>query len=323
MSEWPGSEWVHEARAAVRRGEPVAMATVVGAQGSTPREVGARMLVWPDRFTGTIGGGSLERQALDQARRLIGQHTRRHALQDYPLGPLLGQCCGGQVRLLVERLDAASLPWLEEAARACAAGQPFRLQASFNDGEIARAVQSAATDLPSDGPRVPIAEVRSLTEAVSPARPRMMMFGAGHVGQAVARAFAPLPFQVDWLASREDLRPEAGGTQADILSEDALEARITAAPASALFAIFTHSHDLDYRLTRAVLARGDFRYLGLIGSATKRVRFERRLAADGVSAQDLARLTCPIGIPALKSKAPAVIAVSLAAELLQLVEAAT
>jgi len=147
-----------------------------------------------------------------------------------------------------------------------------------------------------------------------------VIFGAGHVGQAVARAFAPLPFDLEWLASREDLRPEAGGTQATILSEDDLEACIEAAPAATLFAIFTHSHDLDYRLARAVLARRDFAYLGLIGSRTKRARFDSRLRADGFGDADLARLTCPIGIPTLKSKAPAVIAVALAAELLQLTE---
>jgi xanthine dehydrogenase accessory factor len=150
------------------------------------------------------------------------------------------------------------------------------------------------------------------------ARPRLAIFGAGHVGQAVARAFAPLPFDLAWLASREDLRPEAGGTHAEILGEDELQACIEAAPAGTLFAIFTHSHDLDYRLTRAVLARGDFGYLGLIGSRTKRVRFESRLKADGFTEADLARLTCPIGIAGLPGKAPAVIAVALAAELLQL-----
>ncbi|MFI4951080.1 MAG: XdhC family protein, partial [Caulobacterales bacterium] len=76
----------------------------------------------------------------------------------------------------------------------------------------------------------------------------------------------------------------------------------------------------DYRLTRAALRRGDFGYLGLIGSRTKRARCESRLKADGLTDADLARLTCPIGIPSLKSKAPAVIAVALAAELLQLTE---
>ncbi|HEX4710764.1 xanthine dehydrogenase accessory protein XdhC [Phenylobacterium sp.] len=315
------SEWIGQALAAVTRGETLAMATIVGAQGSTPREIGARMLVWPDRFTGTIGGGSLERQALDQARKLLAQDVRRHALQDYPLGPMLGQCCGGRVRLLVERIDAESLDWLGEAARACGEGAPFRLRADIEGPRLQRSVHPAVGEhLVDNSPRIPIPEVRALSEAIIPAKPRLLMFGAGHVGQAVARAFAPLPFEVDWLASREDLRPEAGGTRAEVLNEDELEACIVAAPPGALFAVFTHSHDLDYRLTRAVLARGDFGYLGLIGSATKRVRFERRLRDDGATDADLARLNCPIGTPSLKSKAPAVIAVALAAELLQLTE---
>ena len=316
------SEWIDQALAAVTRGEQLAMATVVGAQGSTPREIGARMLVWPDHFTGTIGGGSLERQALDQARKLLTHDTRRHALQDYPLGPLLGQCCGGRVRLLVERLDAESAPWLADAAQACEQGQPFRLQAAIDGANLTRSVAAGGGEDPADNvPRISIPEVRTLSEAITPAKPRLVIFGAGHVGQAVARAFAPLPFHLDWLASREDLRPEAGGTQATILDEDDLEACVSAAPAGTLLAIFTHSHDLDYRLTRAALARGDFGYLGLIGSRTKRARFESRLRDDGFSDADLARLICPIGIPTLKSKAPAVIAVSLAAELLALTEA--
>ncbi len=307
--------WLTEAQASARRGEALAMVTVVGAQGSTPREIGARMLVWPDRFTGTIGGGSLERQGLDQARRLLSQAERRHALQDYPLGPLLGQCCGGHVRLLVERVDAESLPWLEPAAAATA---PFALTARFEDGGMTRAIEAEVSS--SDSPRIPIPEVRCVSELIRPTLPRLVMFGAGHVGQAVARAFAPLPFHLDWLASREDLRPEASGTRATILAEDELVEAVEAAPADTLFAIFTHSHDLDYRLTRAVLARGDFGYLGLIGSRTKRARFESRLRADGVADAELARLTCPIGIAELKSKAPAVIAVALAAELLKLTE---
>jgi len=315
------SEWIVQALGAVRRGETLAMASVVAAQGSTPREIGARMLVWPDRFTGTIGGGSLERQALDQARRLLAQDARRHALQDYPLGPLLGQCCGGRVRLLVERIDGRSEGWLADAAQACARGAPFRLQADIEGGDLERSVQPpSGDDAAYNSPRAPIPEVRRLSELMQPAKPKLVIFGAGHVGQAVARAFAPLPFDLEWLASREDLRPEAGGTHATILSEDELEACIEAAPAETLFAIFTHSHDLDYRLTKAVLARRDFAYLGLIGSRTKRARFDSRLRTDGFGDAELARLTCPIGIASLKSKAPAVIAVALAAELLQLAE---
>ncbi|HEX7885066.1 MAG TPA: XdhC family protein, partial [Phenylobacterium sp.] len=207
-------EWIGEALATARQGEALAMVTIVGAQGSTPREIGARMLVWPDRFTGTIGGGALERQGLEQARKLLAQSVRRHALQDYPLGPLLGQCCGGHVRLLVERVDADSLSWLEPAAQA---REPFFLTATFADGEMTRAIEVPGEA--SDSPRVPIPEVRRVSETIRPALPRLVIFGAGHVGQAVARAFAPLPFQLDWLASRDDLRPEASGTRATVLSE--------------------------------------------------------------------------------------------------------
>jgi xanthine dehydrogenase accessory factor len=138
----------------------------------------------------------------------------------------------------------------------------------------------------------------------------------------VARAFAPLPFHLDWLASREDLRPEAGGTRAEILSEDELEEIIEAAPADTFIAIFTHSHELDYRLARAALRRGDLSYVGLIGSRTKRARFEGRFRDDGLDDAAIARLTCPLGVTGLKGKDPAVIAVSLAAELLQLVQEA-
>lgn len=308
--------WIAEALASAHRGEPLAMVTVVGAQGSTPRETGARMLVWPDRFTGTIGGGSLERQGLEQARKLLDQTARRHALQDYPLGPLLGQCCGGHVRLLVERVDEDSLAWLEPAA---AARTPFALTAKFEAGGMRRMVGGPGPH-GSDGPRTPLPEVRCLSETIRPAPPRLVIFGAGHVGQAVARAFAPLPFHLDWLASREDLRPEAGGTRATILSEDELEEAVEAAPAGTMVAIFTHSHDLDYRLTAAALSRPDLGYVGLIGSGTKRVRFERRLRDDGLGDAELARLTCPIGIAELKGKEPAVIAVALAAQLLKLTE---
>jgi xanthine dehydrogenase accessory factor len=237
-------------------------------------------------------------------------------LQDYPLGPLLGQCCGGHVRLLVERIDAESLAWLEPAAEARA---PFRLTAHFEGGDLTRALE-APDAAGSDSPRIPIPEVTRVSELIRPSLPRLAIFGAGHVGQAVARAFAPLPFHLDWLASREDLRPEAGGTSATILSEDELEAAVDAAPEGTLLAIFTHSHDLDYRLTLAALRRGTFGYLGLIGSRTKRARFERRLRDDGITDAQLARLSCPIGITSLKSKEPAVIAVALAAELLHLTQ---
>jgi xanthine dehydrogenase accessory factor len=131
--------WAAQALSAVTRGEPLALVTVVAAEGSTPREAGTRMLVTPAGQSGTIGGGNLEYRATQQARRLLGQSNRDWAMQDYPLGPFLQQCCGGHVRLLLERLSEDSRAWLEAAAQAEAAGRAYALQARVCGTRLQRA----------------------------------------------------------------------------------------------------------------------------------------------------------------------------------------
>lgn len=317
--------WASQALTAVERGEPLALITVVAAEGSTPREAGARMLVTPLGQSGTIGGGHLEYRATEQARCLLKQSDRGFALQDYPLGPFLQQCCGGHVRLLLERLDEGSRAWLEPAARAESAGRPYALKARVCGTRLQRAffadetqwvgaismVDSAGAPLPGRRPNLSEGDV--LLERIDAARPRVLLFGAGHVGQAIARAFAPLPFRLHW----HDSRPGAAAPGVAVLDESRLIQLAAEAGPDDLVLILTHNHDLDYQLTRAALAAGPT-YVGLIGSQTKKARFLRRLREDGV---DHARLTCPIGIPGLKSKAPEVIAVSVAADLLQRIEA--
>lgn len=317
--------WAAQALGAVTRGEPLALVTVVAAEGSTPREAGTRMLVTPLGQSGTIGGGHLEYRATEQARRLLTQTERGFALQDYPLGPFLQQCCGGHVRLLLERLDASDRAWLEPAARAEAAGRPYALEARVCGARLARAFFAEETQwvgavsmidaagVPLPGRRPTLSEGDALVERIDAARPRLLLFGAGHVGQAIARAFAPLPFRLDW----QDSRPEAAAPGVAIQDEARLIELAAEAGPDDLVLILTHNHDLDYHLTRAALTAGP-RYVGLIGSATKKARFLRRLKDDGV---DPTGLICPIGIPGLKSKAPEVIAVSVAAQLLELIEA--
>jgi xanthine dehydrogenase accessory factor len=318
--------WAADALGAIRRGEPVALVSVVAAEGSTPREAGARMLVTPSRQSGTIGGGNLEHLATDQARKLLAQTQKTYALQDYPLGPLLQQCCGGHVRLLLERLDDASRPWLEAVETAYARRQPFGIAALFKGDQLARVLLrqedqwpgtllADADGLPLPGKRPKPGEGDQLIERIDAAKPSLLLFGAGHVGKAIAQAFAPLPFAVDHRDSRE----EAGGPGVAVQEETGLVTAAACAGPDDFVLILTHNHDLDYRLTRAALAARP-RYLGLIGSATKRARFERRLKDDGFSDADLAFLTCPIGIPGLKSKAPEIIAVAVAADLLQRLE---
>jgi xanthine dehydrogenase accessory factor len=283
------------------------------------------MLVGHSRLVGTIGGGNLEHQAMRQARAMLGQDVRGYAVQDYPLGPMLSQCCGGHVRLLLEKLDQGSVPWLEEVCAHLEQGSAFALEARFQADRLDRRLMRLETEWPGaleparlvdaqgqprEGRRAKPAEGDALIERVDARRPTLMLFGAGHVGQAVARLFRTLDFRIEWFDSREE-------ADAAVAVHD--EARLIELAAQAgpndFVLILTHNHELDYRLTEAALAARP-RYCGLIGSRTKRVRFERRLSEAGVSAE---ALTCPIGIASLKSKAPEVIAVAVAAELLEIV----
>ena len=316
--------WAAWALERARRGEAVALVTVCAVQGSAPRDSGTRMVVTATETFATIGGGALEHQAISQARAMLAKGAG-HAFQDWPLGPLLAQCCGGHVRLLLERV--VSTGWLEQAAAFQASGEPFLIRTDLPEAGLVKTVRrdvgqsEAVRFLGRDGgflgaARPPLAEIGAVIEREAAGDPPLLLFGAGHVGQAMAPILRTLPFALRWLDPRPDM---ADGVEA--LDEAALLDAVAAAPAGAFFLILTHSHALDYDLTRAVLRRGDFRYCGLIGSDTKRARFTRRLLADGLPATALDRLTCPIGLPSLKGKAPPVIAIAAAAQLLERLQA--
>jgi xanthine dehydrogenase accessory factor len=141
--------------------------------------------------------------------------------------------------------------------------------------------------------------------------PRLVLFGAGHVGQALVRALAPLPCRLRWLDSRPDMAP----------AEHAPDPAAVRTEPGDLVLVMTHSHSLDLAIVEARLVAQDFAWLGLIGSATKRRRFEGQLVAAGLPRERLARLVCPIGLASIKGKAPAVIAASVTAQLLTVMEA--
>jgi xanthine dehydrogenase accessory factor len=155
-----------------------------------------------------------------------------------------------------------------------------------------------------------------LIEAIRPLHDHLYLFGAGHVGRAVARAIEPLPFRITWIDSRADAFPDGLPPHIVTMPSSAPPAEVDGAPTGAFYLVMTHSHPLDLDICARVLERGDFAYLGLIGSDTKRARFASRLRAIGVPAPTLARLTCPIGIPGIDGKEPATIAASVAAQLL-------
>lgn len=244
---------------------------VLDFKGSVPRETGTRMLVDGKLALGTIGGGHLEWMAIDEARALLASNQTGPRQCNMALGPALGQCCGGTVRLGWRRLDAIALEqWPIESPR-------FHLQ----------------------------------------------LYGAGHVGRAIAQLLAELNVSVDWIDERED---QFALTQANhlpwpahirIIAVDAVQAEVDRAPPGAYYLVLTHSHDLDLRITEAILKRGDFGYLGLIGSATKRARFMHRFEQRGIAAELLQRVVCPIGVAGIAGKEPEVIAVAVVAQLLQ------
>nr|CAA6830439.1 MAG: XdhC protein (assists in molybdopterin insertion into xanthine dehydrogenase) [uncultured Thiotrichaceae bacterium] len=144
----------------------------------------------------------------------------------------------------------------------------------------------------------------------------LVLFGAGHVGRAVVHVLAQIDCQVTWVDSREDaFLAEIPAHVRKVVAEYP-EDEVADAPEGACYLVMTHDHGLDQRICEAVLKRGDFRYCGLIGSLTKRRKFEQRLLGRGFSEADLARLVCPIGIAGISGKEPGVIAVGVVGELL-------
>jgi xanthine dehydrogenase accessory factor len=162
---------------------------------------------------------------------------------------------------------------------------------------------------------------RWLVDLVAAPRAHLVLFGAGHVGTAVVRALAELPCRVTWVDEREDLFPSDVPANVTIEATDTPEAVVACAPQGASYLVMTHSHALDQQLSEAILSRPGVGWFGLIGSNTKRKQFEHRLKARGIDPARIEAMVCPIGLPGIAGKQPAVIAASVAAQLLQVWEA--
>lgn len=304
-------------RETIERHGAAGLLSVIGAAGSVPRETGARIVLQPDGgFYGSIGGGRLEYEAIAAARAALRAGRGKAQLRDWPLGPNLGQCCGGLVKTLTETFDAsdmAAVRRLEEAEKTGAFVTTSRVD---DDGRIARVVAPpGAAVTPDETLTVAFGRV-AFAEHFGEATTPVLLFGAGHVGRAVVLALAPLPFTVRWIDSRPDQFPQYVPQNVVTVCTDAVGRELAAAPRDALVIVMTHSHPLDFDITVAALRRRAFDFVGLIGSETKRARFTSFARQVGVAQGDIERLVCPIGITEIKGKEPAVIAAALAAQLL-------
>ncbi|MEO0345122.1 MAG: xanthine dehydrogenase accessory protein XdhC [Pseudomonadota bacterium] len=369
-------DWPKRLAELTEAGTPCIAVTVAGVRGSAPRETGSKMLVTADAVLGTIGGGQLEHSCIAAAReRLTATESPTQALRRFALGSQCGQCCGGVVEVLFERIDA-NAEWLDAAYTTLRAGgraalvtrighresrsdaaisQPVRqtrenatpatrarndakqvitaaridalspmapgTDATLTEPAMLRALR-AAVATPGDAAVVRLRGETLLVEPIGPPPLTVVIFGAGHVGRACATVLSTLNAAVFVVDSRpEQLQgdwPEA--VMPAFISNPA--EFVAHCPPHSCYLVMTHDHGLDLDLCREILGRPDRRFTGLIGSASKRRRFEKRLRAAGYDDETLESLTCPIGIDAITGKHPGEIAVAVAAELVTLAQAA-
>ena len=286
--------------AAVHQYGRVARVVIASHDGSAPRETGASMLVWASGQSGTIGGGALEHQATLAARA----QTQACTLARIPLGPALGQCCGGAVTLVTEVFTASTLPQGPIVARSVD-GSPMPL-----------AVQRLMAQARGQGAQ-PVTQLLQgwLVEPVLTPKRQLWLWGAGHVGRAIVAVMAPLPdLSITWVDVALDRFPDAIPLGVTALPAPDLAQAMALAPRDAEHLILTFSHLFDLDICHRALIHGFLR-CGLIGSSTKWARFQKRLAELGHSPIEIAKITCPIGQPAL-GKHPQAIALGVAAEFL-------
>lgn len=231
------------------------------------------------------------------------------------LGPeFIGTVGGGHLELDALALARGMLQAHAAAEPAPTISRRFALGPSLGQccgGEVHLQLELVTL---SDGP--------ALRQRLADKRWPLGLFGGGHVGQAMVQVLAHLPFDVRWVDSRDGMFPEKLPDNVQCEHSEPVQAAVAAlAPSSRVLVMsFSHAEDLD--IVAACLKRqrerGDLPYIGLIGSHTKWATFQRRLAGRGFSPDELAQVTCPIGVPVVKDKRPEIIAVAVAAQLLQI-----
>jgi xanthine dehydrogenase accessory factor len=347
------NDWLAPLVDLVARGGEGILLSVVAASGSTPREVGAKMLVTDAQTFATIGGGQFEYQCVERARDMLACGDVFDA-DRFALGPDLGQCCGGVVSVCFDRVGPASA-WITDLheldkdkqthVMANLVSGPLSDGANISkliatadecyggtgnvrlDQQIVRVCREMLRRQEPAVSRLFEVDGREVTVLLEPGYPpgfNIVLFGAGHVGRALVQVLGTLvgslACSVRWVDSRKDSFPLDVPANVECIRLSPPERAVDTAPADAYYLVMTHAHPLDLRICERVLKRNDFRYCGLIGSRSKRIKFDKRFRADGIPEPTIQKLVCPIGIDGLTGKHPAQIAVSVAAQLLQIHE---
>lgn len=290
--------WKTLLQALLETSQPAMLVCVSRIKGSVPREVGAAMMVSHDNLLGTIGGGHLEYKAIAIARQQLASASWDGELHSFTLGAGLGQCCGGKVELCFQPVQPHSA-WVSHLL------------------EQLKNHKNAVLHLPISPSKQGSTKIEI---AILSDNFHLILFGAGHVGKALVRVLERLPCTITWVDEREEIwePDEMYSDKVTCICSDTPEAEVEAAPPHSYFLVMTHSHALDQRVCEQILCRTDFSYFGMIGSRSKRLSFEKRMQQRGVSAQQLPQMHCPIGLRTIVGKAPEIVALSVAAELMQI-----
>lgn len=322
--------WLNRLLGHLDRGESCVVITLADRRGSVPQQPGAKVIVTASSLWGTIGGGNLEYKAIQRACRFLHPSSAPRHIDKLTLGAGLGQCCGGVVTLVYQRFsppDSEILRNLTEQADYLLTplSGPLENRLGLTDGQLddwrrAHLVAAAGYHASASTHLQAIRGEQWLVESLRDTTTPLLLFGAGHVGRAVVQALAPLPFRITWVDSREQMFPASTPTGVHIARLNNPSLAVRHAPEQSWHLVMTHDHGQDFDIIAAILARDSFAHLGLIGSATKLQRFRHRLVSLGFSDEIIGRINCPIGIAGIRSKEPAAIAASVAAQLLQLRE---
>jgi len=296
------TSWIDAARERIARDGAVVRASLTDVRGSAPREAGAMMLITADDIWQTIGGGTLEFTVMARARQMLadgGTGVWHRTMMRASLGPDMGQCCGGQVRVLLERFGNEEDAVLAELSDCLVLCHPLEGEAPLSDaGDAAGGLDR---------------EARYFVAPVTlPGRP-VFLYGAGHIGRALAPHLLALQLDLHWVDVEEARFPDSipdGARRVTAADPTVIAAH---APANAVHLVITHNHALDEAICHRVLSGGGFARLGLIGSETKAARFRSRLTKAGIAGEALDRLVCPVGLASITGKHPARVALSIAA----------
>ncbi len=304
-------DWLTVLRRQLPQQGQAMLVTVVRSQGQVPRETGARLALADDWQADSLGGGWLEQQACMHAHRLLAEPSAVRQCACFQLGPAGGYCSAGKVWLLFEKLGKQDELWLELAWQARCEGRVLRRTLQLDCAAPVRCSWPAGS---GEGVRW-LPEQSVLQDDLAAPQLTVVLCGAGHVGRAVGRLLGELPVRLIWLDNRPEVFPVACPEHITTL-QGGVEL-ISHMPANACWLVMTDSDLLDFCWVEQILQRADARYVGLHGSHSKLASFNLRLMGS-LSLGQIASIRCPVGIAGIDSRQPAVVAIAVVAELLQL-----